>query len=167
MSKKISAEMEYSASCKDVFAMYSDEGFLALKVSGTGGTDPHISVEKVGSDVVVDVSAPLPAEVPSVAKKFLGNSVIIDEKQQWSPADDKGARTASVDVTFQGAPASAAGRLSLEAAQQTAACAGWKIKVKSTVPLVGGKIEGIIVEQLEHAVRQETKIGNKWLTDNA
>lgn len=166
MSKKISAEMEYSASCKDVFAMYSDEGFLALKVSGTGGTDPHISVEKVGSDVVVDVSRTLPAEVPSVAKKFLGDSVIIDEKQQWSPADDKGARTASVDVTFQGAPASAAGRLSLEPAADGSVCRV-ELEVKSTVPLVGGKIEGIIVEQLERAVRQETKIGNKWLTDNA
>ncbi len=166
MSKKISAEMEYNASCKDVFAMYSDTGFLAVKVSGTGGSDPTISVEKVGSDVVVDVSRTLPAQVPSVAKKFLGDTVVIDEKQQWSPADDKGARTASVKVTFQGAPASADGRLSLEPSADGSVCRV-ELEVRSTVPLVGGKIEEIIVEQLERAVRQETKLGNQWLAEHA
>lgn len=162
MPTKISAEMNYQASCGDIFAMYTDQAYILKKLAGTGGTDPTVEVSEAGSDTVVNAGRTLPSQIPAFAKAFVGDTVRVDERQQWSPADDKGARSAIVTLVFQGAPVTAHGKLFLEPAADGCVCRV-EIEAKSSVPLIGGKIEGVIVHQLERAIRQENKIGNAWL----
>lgn len=162
MSKKLSETMSFDASCDEVFAMMTDEAYVAEKLSGTGGSEPTINVLKQGSDVVVEAGRNLPAQVPSFMKSFVGEAIRVDEVDRWSPADDLGARTAKVTIDFAGTPANATGTLDLRPAGDGAEVLV-NFEVKASVPLVGGKIEGVIVEQITRAIRKENEIGADWL----
>lgn len=163
MSKKISETMSYpDASCEDVFTMFTDEDYVAAKLNGTGGSDLDISVATEGSDTLVSAKRSLPAQVPSFMKKFVGESIRVEEDSRWSPADDLGARTAATTLEFIGTPAKVSGTLDLRPADS-----GCEVlvnfDVKASVPLVGGKIEGVIAEQISRAIRKENEIGLDYL----
>lgn len=163
MAKKLTETMKFDATCADVFAMMSDEGYVAKKIEGTGGVEPTITVVPQGSDVVVEAGRNLPAKVPSFMKSFVGESIRVDEVTRWSPADDLGARTAEVTINFAGTPAKATGRLDLRPAGDGAEVLV-DFDVKASLPLVGGKIEGFIAEMIGKAVRKENEIGSEWLS---
>lgn len=162
MAKKLTETMTFDAKCADVFTMMTDEAYVAEKISGTGGSEPTISVVKQGSDVVVEAGRNLPAQVPSFMKSFVGDAIRVDEVDRWSPADELGARTAQVAIDFAGTPANATGTLDLRPAGDGAEVVV-NFEVKASVPLVGGKIEGVIVDQITRAIRKENEIGANWL----
>jgi hypothetical protein len=165
MAKKLTETMTFDATCADVFAMMTHEDYVAKKIEGTGGSDATINVVKQGSDVVVEAGRNLPAQVPSFMKSFVGDAIRVDEVDRWSPADDLGARTAQVTINFAGTPASATGTLDLRPASDGAEVIV-NFDVKASVPLVGGKIEGVIVEQISRAIRKENEIGVEWLSQS-
>lgn len=166
MAKKLTETMSFDAPCADVFAMMTDEGYVAAKLEGTGGTEATINVVTQGSDVVVEAGRNLPAQVPSFMKSFVGEAIRVDEIDRWSPADDLGARTAQVTIDFAGTPANASGTLDLRPAGSGSEVIV-NFEVKASVPLVGGKIEGVIVEQITRAIRKENEIGVEWLANNS
>ena len=165
MTKSFTATMSYDATCIQVFAMMTNADYVAAKLNGTGGFDLEISVDVVGSDTQVKADRKLPAQIPSFAKKFTGETIQVVEVDMWSPADEFGARTATVSLDFLNTPARADGHLDLHPAGN-----GCEVKVKfdvkASIPFVAGKIETVIAEQIERAIRQENKIGMKWLADN-
>ena len=40
------------------------------------------------------------------------------------------------------------------------------LKAKVNIPLVGGKIEGLITDLISKALREEKKVGRAWLDGN-
>lgn len=165
MSKKISETMSYpEASCEEVFTMFIDEDYIAAKLNGTGGSDLDISVVAEGSDTLVSAKRSLPAQVPSFMKSFVGDSIRVEEDSRWSPADDLGARTAATTLEFVGTPAKVSGTLDLRPAGS-----GCEVlvnfDVKASVPLVGGKIEGVIADQIARAINKENEIGLEFLAN--
>ncbi|MCB0916303.1 MAG: DUF2505 domain-containing protein [Actinobacteria bacterium] len=163
MSTKVTGTMTYDASCDDVFAMFRDPEYIKEKIKRTGGTNPDIDVADVGSDVLISAIRDLPAQVPGFVKTFTGDQIHVVEKARWSPADDLGARTAVVDLEFQGTPSKISGKLSLHPTE-TGSAVDASFEVKATVPLIGGKIESVIAGEMERAIRQENRVGVAYLT---
>lgn len=163
MSTKVTATMTYDATCDAVFAMFCDPGYIAEKVKRTGGQNPQIDVGQTGSDTDITTVRDVPAQVPSFVKAITGDPIHVIEKARWSAADDLGARTAAVTLDFQGTPSSISGTLNLHP-QDDGCVVDVDFDVKASVPLVGGKIEGVIAHQMERAVRQENRVGVAWLT---
>lgn len=165
MTKKVQTTMTYDADCDTVFAMFRDEAYVTEKVAKTGGSNAEVTVADEGSDVLITAARDLPAEVPSFVKKFTGDTIKVVETTRWSPADDLGARSAAVKLEFAGTPSAVSGTLNLRPAGD-GAVVDVDFDVKASVPLVGGKIEGVIAEQIERAIRQENKVGVAWLADH-
>jgi len=163
MSTTVKQTMTYDADCDRIFEMFRDETYIGEKLAGTGGFDPEISITEPGSEVKITAARSVPAEVPGFVKKFTGDEIRIVEVQDWSPADDLGARTAKVTLEFSGTPSTVQGTLDLRP-QGDGAEVLVDFDVKASVPLVGGKIERVIADQIERAIRQENKIGNDWLS---
>lgn len=163
MSTKVTATMTYDATCSEVFEMFCDPGYIEQKLLRTGGTNPEISVTPVGSDIDISAIRDLPAQVPGFVKSITGDQIHVVEKARWSPADDLGARTATVTLEFQGTPSTVSGTLSLHPAGD-GAVVDVAFDVKASVPLLGGKIERVIADQMQRAVRQENRVGVAWLT---
>lgn len=166
MPRKLEYTMSYETTCAEVFTMMTDEAYVGLKITGTGGSDPDIEVSHVGSDVIVVAGRTLPAQVPAIAKKITGDTIRVHETARWSPADEFGARTAAVELIFERTPGKAVGTLNLHPVGDTGCVVEVDFTVKAPVPLIGGKLEDVITHQMTRAVRQENKIGVQWLIDH-
>lgn len=166
MPRKLEYTMTYSATCAEVFAMMSNEEYVGLKITGTGGSDPDIEISHVGSDVIVVAGRTLPAEVPAIAKRITGDSIRVHETARWSPADEFGARTAAVELIFEKTPGKAIGTLNLHPVGDEGCAVDVDFTVRAPLPLIGGKLEDVITHQMTRAVRQENKIGVQWLADH-
>ena len=162
MSKTIKTQMTYDATCDQVFAMMVDPAYVEAKLTGTGGKNPQIEVSEEGSGTIVKAIRDLPANVPSFVKSFTGESIHVDETDRWSPADDLGARTCAVALTFEGTPSTVSGSLNLRP-EGDGCVIDTKFEIKVSVPLVGGKIESVIGEQIERGINKENQIGRDWL----
>lgn len=163
MSTKVTATMTYDVTPQEVFEMFRDPEYVAEKIKHTGGTNPQISVTETGSDVEIWAVRDIPAQVPGFVKSFTGDVIHVVEHARWSPADDLGARSAVVTLEFQGTPSTINGRLDLRPVPN-GAVVDVDFTVKASVPLIGGKIEGVIGNQMDRAVRQENRVGVAWLT---
>jgi uncharacterized protein YndB with AHSA1/START domain len=163
MAREFSAEQSFAAPCEQVFAMLSDPAYLAWLCSHTGGHDVHVSSDPTddGGAVLV-LNRTLPAKVPSFAKPFLGETIEVDERHTWGPPAQDGSRDGTFTATFGGAPASVAGTMRLEPSGDGVRrlISG---EAKASVPLVGGKVEELVRDQLMRLVNKEQQVGSDWL----
>lgn len=156
---KFSQEIRYAADADAVYAMLRDQVFRE-EVCEAGGALAHavrITPSDAGMTVVVDQT--MPAEgIPSFAKKFVGDKIQVVQKETWTSPSG-----ADLDVSIPGKPGHMRGTITLtEADGETVETVAGEIKV--SIPLVGGKLEGLIGDLLASALRREGKVGAAWLT---
>jgi hypothetical protein len=118
-----------------------------------------VSVDRDGA-MSVRVDQKRPAEgIPSFARKFVGDTIAISQREDWSSATD-----ATLDVTIPGKPGHLKGTVTLRPdGQGTVETISGELKVG--IPLVGGKIEVLVAELFEHALQTEQRIGTVWLAE--
>ena len=164
MSKKISGELRFDAEPARVYAMVSDQAYVQDKNERTGGENVEAAVTDNGADgCVIVVSRDLPAEIPSFAKKFVGEQISTTQTDNWGPADPSGNYAAKFHVDFGQAPMVIDGTMSITA-EGAGAVLRVEAEVKASVPFVGGKLEGVAAEQFDRAVKKEQEIGSEWLS---
>lgn len=164
MSKKISGELKFAADPTTVYAMVSDQAYVQEKNERTGGQNVEAAVTDNGSEgCTIVVSRDLPAEIPSFAKKFVGEKISTTQTDNWGPASSEGNYSAKFHVDFGQAPMVIDGIMSITA-DGDGAVLRVDAEVKASVPFVGGKLEGVAAEQFDRAVRKEQEIGSEWLT---
>ena len=164
MAKRFAGDITFDAAPDVVFAAQSDPHYVVWKHEHMAAFDVSAEVVEDGTHVVIRSSRKLPAEIPSAARKFVGESIQIDEVHTWSHPDTDGARHGTVTASFGGAPMEVYGTLELHPHGE-----GSLLKVvihaKAHVPLVGGKIENVVGEQFMRALRKEQKISPRWFTE--
>ena len=95
--------------------------------------------------------------LPSFATKLVGDEIRIVQVEAWREPD-----RAAVDVTIPGKPGEMAGSATLtESGGRTTERVDLEITVR--IPLVGGKIEGLIADMLGKALDTEHRTGVEWL----
>ncbi len=161
MSKKITLQMHYAASVEDAYAMMTDPAYVTERAEKTGGRDVTVAVDSIGAETTIKLDRSLPAEVPSFAQKFVGETIDVAEEQVWTDQGD-GTHHGTMDITFGGAPVHVKGTLDLRPDGDGCVCVV-QAEIKSSVPLIGGKIEGVVAEQIERAVHKEEQVGHDWL----
>lgn len=160
MSKRISHQLTYDAPLADVAAMLGDAAFREEVCRRQGVLRQTVTVTPAageGKEVVIDQVQPAQG-IPSFAKKFVGDEINIVQKEIWTDA----AR-GDVYVTIPGKPGDMSGTVRLEeSAGRTTETIELEIKVG--IPLVGGKIEGLIADMLLKALRNENETGRDYLS---
>jgi Protein of unknown function (DUF2505) len=155
-------EQRYDADPSTVFAMLTDEAFLALKAQATGALRHEGSVDRDGDRVTVRLLRVMPPDVPDLVRRFVGDTINLDQTDIWEPAATDGSRTGSIRITMGGAPVQLTGGMRLtrtEMGSQTSIDA----EIKAAIPLFGGKIEKAVHDALVQAVRIEENVGREWL----
>ena len=95
--------------------------------------------------------------VPSFATKFVGDEITIVHAEQWR---DLTSGTYTVGIPDK--PGHIAGTVALrEEGGRTVETVDLEIKVN--IPLVGGKLEGVVSDLLEKALRTEHEVGVAYL----
>jgi Protein of unknown function (DUF2505) len=155
-------EQRYDADPATVFDMLTDEAFLARKAQATGALRHEGSVDRDGDRVTVRLLRVMPPEVPDFVRRFVGDSIDLDQTDVWEPAAADGSRTGSIRITMGGAPVQLTGSMRL-APSGAGSKASIDAQIKAAIPLFGGKIEKAVHDALLQAVRVEEETGRAWL----
>ena len=165
MAKEFTYRQSFDGDPLTVFAMLRDPEYVQAKCDATGSLETTAEVSDASDGTVTIVSTRvLPAQVPDVARKFVGDTISATETQVWSAAAPDGSRTATVEVEFSG-PLGFTGTLSLRPAGQ-----GTEVitdgKFKASVPFVGGTIESEAAKQTERYLGAEERVASEWGAGN-
>lgn len=150
-------ELTYQASAAAVLAMLTDPAYWDKVAVATGAISSTATVEDDGgaTRVVVDQEQAV-VGVPSFAKKFVGDSTRAITTQVWS------GNTAAFAVDTPGKPTSINGTATLTE-QGAATVLTYDLEVKASVPLIGGKLEKLVVELTTEGFDKEQAVGAAWL----
>jgi len=163
MATKISGDLRFSASPEQVYAMVTNPEYVQEKNERTGGEEVKVQVDDRGAEgASIEVSRVLPAEIPSFAKKFVGEQIQTVQKDEWAPVNSDGSYQGTLNVDFGKTPMSIKGNFAIRP-EGDGAVLEVRGEAKASVPLVGGKLENVAVEQFQRAVRKEQEIGEEWL----
>lgn len=150
---KLRHDLTYDAAPDAVLAMLTDPGFWDKVAEATGAISSAATV--TGNKVVVDQEQAVQG-VPSFAKKFVGESTRAINTFVWD-----GAR-AAYTVETPGKPTSMSGTATV-AAQGSGSVLTYDLDVKASVPLIGGKLEKLVVELTTDGFVKEQAVGAAWL----
>ena len=158
MSKRVRHDLVYDAPASEVLAMLHDTSFREEVCDATGVLRHDVSVTETDGRTDVRIEQVQTAQgIPSFAQKFVGDEIEIVQVERWT--DDTHA---DVEVTIPGKPGHMRGTATLvESGGTTTEQVDLEIKVN--IPLVGGKIEGLIADLLAKALRAEHRTGVTWL----
>ena len=157
---KFEKTLRYDASPEEVFAMLREPAFREQVCEAQHVSDCTVEIDSTDETMNVSVDQKRPSEgIPSFAKKFVGDTIHIAQREDWTSPTD-----ADLDVTIPGKPGHMKGSVTLRPdGNGTVETVSGELKVN--IPIVGGKIEKLIIELFEHALDAEQRVGKAWLAD--
>jgi hypothetical protein len=161
MSTTVKQELTYDAPAKEVAEMLWDPSFREQVCDAMATTRKVVTVgpDGGGTKVVIDMDQPA-AGIPGFARKFVGDQINIVQTEQWSDEHH-----AQVDVVIPGKPGHMSGTAELRESGGTTT-ETVQLEIKVNIPIVGGKIEGLIADMLRKALRTENAEGRTYLASD-
>lgn len=165
---RITETVDHHASPDEIFAMFSDVSYQQLKCERSGAVDHDVVVEvdDQGGTIIVTTRKMPTDNFPEFARKFVGDTVTVIEKQEWDAPTDDGEREAALTVEIPSTPVQLTGAARLtphgEGTQQVV-----DGELKASIPLLGSKIEKAVAPILIKAIRMEGPLGEKWRAQQA
>lgn len=155
---KLRHEISYDAPASDVWTMLSDPAFRQKSCDAMGVLSSTIAIEPVGQGMKVRIEQVQRTEgIPSFAKKFAGDTTQAVQVEEWSDR-----RNATLTVKTPGKPTEITGTLTLtEEGGRTVETFDGECRVK--VPLIGGKLEGLMSDLFRKGMDKEHQAGVAWL----
>lgn len=154
----------YDADPQTVFAMLQDESFIVHKSEQSGSLEVTADVVDEGDSVRINNRRVMPAKVPGFVKRFLGDTITLDETQHWGAPDEQGHRSAEFSVDFDGQPLAFSGTIDLTGHGEGTAVRT-RGALKCSVPLIGGKIENFAAEWIGKYLNKEQRVGQQGLAE--
>lgn len=158
MSKRLVHELTYDAPAERVSAMLADPSFRAEVCAYQRVIRHDISIEPVGEGMRVTIDQWQPtAGMPSFAKKIVGDETNIVQKEIWSSP-----LLGDISISIPNKPGDINGTARIEenngVTTETVA-----LDIKVGIPLIAGKLEGLLLDLLKKALVAENKVGRDYL----
>lgn len=152
-------EMRYHAPIDEVYAMLGDKDFRERVCEAADTVRHEVTISEDGSGMTVDVDQVQPSHgIPSFAQKLVGHEIEVEQREVWSSPTD-----ATLEVTIPGKPGHLKGTITLTEGDGVVV-ETVEAEVKVHIPMIGGKLERLIADLLESALRSEQKVGEAWLS---
>ena len=161
--KRLKHDMEYPGSTPEqVFAMLAESEFREAVCEYQRFPRRTVSIEPTATGMNVSVDQYRPAtEVPSFARKLVGDEINILQTEQWTSHTE-----AALQVAIPGKPGSMNGTVVLRG-HDGGTTETVEVEVKVNIPMIGGKLEGFIGDMLLRALKAENKVGVRWLAERS
>jgi Protein of unknown function (DUF2505) len=144
MATKLSLEHRFSKGVDKVWAMYNDKDFFVKKYRENGFTNIEVLDYKKndqGFSITVRYDAQSDAPLPEFAKKFMASTITVTQTDSWEFA----SKTGKIITEVKGMPMKVSADMKLEAAGKGAVNKMvWTLS--AGIPLIGGKLEGLLAE---------------------
>lgn len=159
MSKQLVHELVYDAPLGEVAAMLRDPEFRRSVCTAQGVSEVDVDIDVDGESARVKVDQIQPTKgVPGFAKKIVGEETNVVQDEAWSSPS-----AATLTVTIPGKPGDISGTITLvEEDGTTTETVDMTIKV--SIPLISGKLEGLLSDLLLKALRAEQRVGRDYLS---
>ena len=157
--KKVHEELRYDgATLEQVHEMLATPAFREQVCDNQHVLRHTVQVERGDDGMSVTIDQIQEARgIPGFAKKFVGDEINIVQSEDWT-SPEKG----NIHVTIPGKPGEITGT-ALVTEDPDGTTETVNLTVKVNIPLVGGKIEGLIADLLSKALRSEHRTGVEWL----
>jgi hypothetical protein len=168
MSRQIDFRSVSPHTADEFYATMVDPDYLRARLERIGGPGADLlehSADVQGARFVVRQGIEA-EDLPSVVRGVLPGNLTIERNERWT-RQDSGRYAGKVDVTIHGAPASATGGMRLRDLPDGGSELNVRANAQVSVPLIGGKIEGVIAEQVQRLLTAETAFTQDWLAGNA
>lgn len=148
----------YAAPVDEVYAMLTDPAWREKvgTAQGVVSSDVTISPEGEGCRVVIDQVQDT-AGLPAIAKKIAGDTTRAVVTEIWASPT-----SGTIEIVAPGKPTKAVGTVTLEP-DGAATRHVLDLEVTVKVPLVGGKLEGLMADNIGRGLEVEEAVGAAWL----
>jgi hypothetical protein len=151
----------YFASPEEVLAMLTTPEFRERVCELQRALDHSVEITGSGVGATVEITQTQSMDgAPGVAKKLTGDTVRIVQREVWETA-----ATADFSMEIPGKPGHLRGSAELRDNGDGTCSELFTGEVKVSIPLVGGKLEGLIADILRRALRREGQVGATWLAE--
>ncbi|WP_157829633.1 DUF2505 domain-containing protein [Nocardioides alpinus] len=152
--KKLTKTLTYDAPAEAVTAMLDDPAFRQAVLERQRVLRGSVDID---GDVARIEQVRSGADIPSFARSFVGDEIVIVQTETWTSPT-----AAQIELAIPGKPGEAVGTLVLvESGGTTTETVELAVTVR--IPLVGGKVEGMIADMVKHALDKEHEVGVEWL----
>lgn len=159
MTKRVVHELTYDAPAAQVFAMMTDPSFREEVCERLGVLRQQVTIEATDTTMEATIDQVQTAhDIPGFARKFVGDEINIVQRERWASPD-----AGDITVTIPGKPGEMSGTARLSESDGTTT-EHVDMSVKVNIPLVGGKIEGLIADRLLQALKAENEAGRDYLS---
>lgn len=151
-------ELAYEAGPDEVFAMLADPSFRERVAAAQQVVSVEVTSTPRGDGLTLVVDQVQDTgSLPAIAKKIAGDTTRAVVHEEW--ADRTGG---TVEITAPGKPTKAAGTVTL---QPDGAGTRHVIELDVTVkvPLVAGKLEKLMIDNIDQGLTVEHSVGRAWL----
>jgi hypothetical protein len=164
MPRSFDIATEYAGTVAQIHAAFCDEQYWLARLAASGADEWTLESFRVGSDGGVDVvtTQVLRAQrLPGVVHQFHHGDLEIRRAETWTGVSD-GAAQAAVASSIVRAPVALNGDASLSPVAEGARLA-FQATVEVRIPLVGGKMEKFIGNQLITLLNDEQQFTTRWI----
>jgi hypothetical protein len=157
--KRVQQDLRYDgATVEQVFSMLATREFREAVCDYQRVLRHEVTVDRVGETVSVTIDQDHgTGRLPGFAKKIVGDRINIVQSEVWT-----GGAHGNITVTVPGKPGEMTGTATL-VAEGDGVTEKVDMTVKVNLPLIGGKVEGLIADMLTKALRAEHHVGQEWL----
>lgn len=163
MSTKIDLEHRFGKGVASVWKMYSDRAFFERKYKESGYSNVEVldyQSSAKGFSITCRYDAGSDAPMPEFAKKFIGERITVVQTDSW----DASSKTGKISTEIKGAPVKVTAEMRLEGDAKSAVNR-MKWTLSCAIPLVGGKLEALLGEDVKVKSARDQKVSIKILAD--
>ena len=155
---KFRHELSYDASPAEVFEMLADPAFRERVGEALDVVSADITLERDGDGFTLTNDQVQRTEgLPSFAKKIAGDTTRVIQTEEWPSATGGTLR-----IDAPGKPTAMVGTIEL-VPDGAGPVEVVELEIKAKVPLIGGKLENLMAEQVRDGMDTEREVGRAWL----
>ncbi len=151
---KISAQHEYPCTSKELYELFTSNGFHADKFAACGAKNIEVLESDKGDDTFsITVEREVPADVPGVLKSLIGEWNTVTQTEEWEDVGDD-EYICDFAVGTEGVPAEITGTMNVMATDE--GCVNHiEMEISSSVPLLGKKLAQFIAKDAGKTLKKE------------
>jgi hypothetical protein len=168
MARRIEHRTNAPWAADRVHAALVDPAFLRDRLAALGGTDAELLEHRVDDgEVSYRLRHGIPTEeVPAAVRPLLGGALRLERVETWRP-DGAGRYVGTVRLDTSGLPGQLAGVTRLVDTPEGGSELSVDGEVKVSIPLVGGKIEDVVADQVRKLLAKEADFALGWIAEHA
>jgi hypothetical protein len=161
MPSRFEHRATFAASVDTVYSTLVDKDFLTARLNDIGGKGAALLEHQTSDDgAAIRLRQGVDAQrLPGAVRSILSGDLIVEREERWRGHESSGR------ATINGVPAEITSRSRVSANGDGTELLT-RAEVKVGIPLIGGKIEKVVAEQVTKLLAAEAEYTEKWLAEN-